>query len=148
MRARRSASLMLALVGLGGVCACAVAAVVGFSFDPLATVPAVKLARDPGATAGATSNAPVGNALWAVPLSVLSATGDRPIFSPSRRPAGAARDRRATTSTETAAAASGTGGGSSRASAGRNGGWRIQKTRCFSRGGDEEVGPPRAGQRP
>ena len=86
MRARRSASLMLALAGLGGVCACAVAAVVGFSFDPLATVPAVKLARDPGATAGATSNAPVGNPLWAVPLSALSATGDRPIFSPSRRP--------------------------------------------------------------
>ena len=86
MRARRSASLMLALAGLGGVCACAVAAVVGFSFDPLETVPAVKLARDPGATAGATANAPVGNPLWAVPLNALSATGDRPIFFPSRRP--------------------------------------------------------------
>src|SRR6516164_9595754 len=86
MRVPSSASLMLALAGLGGICACAVAAVVGFSFDPLETVPAVKLARDPGATAGATANAPVGNPLWAVPLNALSATGDRPIFFPSRRP--------------------------------------------------------------
>jgi general secretion pathway protein N len=87
MRARSSASLMLALAGLGGIYACAVAAVVGFAFDPLGTVPAaVEPARDPGATTGATSNAPVGNPLWAVPLSALSATGDRPIFSPSRRP--------------------------------------------------------------
>jgi general secretion pathway protein N len=30
--------------------------------------------------------APVGNPLWAVPLSLLSVTRERPIFSPSRRP--------------------------------------------------------------
>ena len=86
MRARSSASLILALAGLGGICVC-VALAVGFAVDLLETVPAaVERGRDPGATAGATSNAPVGNPLWAVPLSALSATGERPIFSPSRRP--------------------------------------------------------------
>ena len=86
MRARSSASLMLALAGLGGICV-SVALAVGFAVDLLETVPAaVERGRDPGATAGATSNAPVGNPLWAVPLSALSATGERPIFSPSRRP--------------------------------------------------------------
>ena len=34
--------------------------------------------------------APSGNPLWAVPLSLLSVTRDRPIFSPSRRPPPAA----------------------------------------------------------
>ena len=86
MRARSSASLILALAGLGGICVSVVLAV-GFAVDPLETVAAaVERGRDPGATAGATSNAPVGNPLWAVPLSALSATGERPIFSPSRRP--------------------------------------------------------------
>src|SRR5471030_1478850 len=32
-------------------------------------------------------NTSVGNAVWAIPLSKLSMTRDRPIFSPSRRPA-------------------------------------------------------------
>lgn len=82
MRVPSSASLMLALAGFGGICACAV---VGRAFDPLETVPAAVVPeRDPGASAGA--NAPVGNPLWAVPLSALFSTGERPIFSPSRRP--------------------------------------------------------------
>src|SRR5262249_808556 len=34
----------------------------------------------------ATEQAIRGNALWSIPLSSLSATPDRPIFSPSRRP--------------------------------------------------------------
>jgi general secretion pathway protein N len=86
MRARSSASAILALAGLGGICVSVVLAV-GFAVDPLETVPAaVERGRDPGATADATSRAPAGNPLWAVPLSALSATGDRPIFSPSRRP--------------------------------------------------------------
>ncbi|MGB6351476.1 MAG: hypothetical protein WBG10_15775, partial [Pseudolabrys sp.] len=33
-----------------------------------------------------TLSAPVGNAVSTIPLSKLSATRDRPIFSPSRRP--------------------------------------------------------------
>jgi general secretion pathway protein N len=32
------------------------------------------------------TSAPSGNPLWAVPLSVLTATRERPLFSPSRRP--------------------------------------------------------------
>jgi general secretion pathway protein N len=32
------------------------------------------------------NRAPAGNPLWGVPLQMLSATRDRPIFSPSRRP--------------------------------------------------------------
>ncbi len=32
------------------------------------------------------NQAPAGNPLWAIPLKELSATRDRPIFSPSRRP--------------------------------------------------------------
>jgi hypothetical protein len=86
MRVRSSALLMLVLAGLGGVCVSVVLAV-GFAVDSLETVPAAgERGRDPGATAGATSNAPVGNPLWAVPQSTMSATADRPIFSPSRRP--------------------------------------------------------------
>jgi general secretion pathway protein N len=37
-------------------------------------------------TPGAPERAPSGNPLWAVPLSSLSVTRERPIFSPSRRP--------------------------------------------------------------
>jgi general secretion pathway protein N len=40
--------------------------------------------HQPKARAGVET--PVGNPVWAVPLSQLSATRDRPIFSPSRRP--------------------------------------------------------------
>ncbi|WP_454918101.1 hypothetical protein [Xanthobacter sediminis] len=35
---------------------------------------------------GARRSAPRGNPLWAIPLATLSATRERPIFSPSRRP--------------------------------------------------------------
>jgi general secretion pathway protein N len=86
MRARSNASLILTLAGLGGICVSAVLAV-GFAVDPSETVPAaVERGRDPGVTADTNSNAPVGNPLWGVPLSAMSATTDRPIFSPSRRP--------------------------------------------------------------
>jgi hypothetical protein len=37
-------------------------------------------------SASAAENTSVGNAVWATPLSKLSMTRDRPIFSPSRRP--------------------------------------------------------------
>jgi general secretion pathway protein N len=43
----------------------------------------------PGAPArdrSAADNVPTGNPLWAIPLKQLSATRDRPIFTPSRRP--------------------------------------------------------------
>jgi general secretion pathway protein N len=42
--------------------------------------------RDDISPAGASAPAPNGNPLWSIPLSALSATRERPIFSPSRRP--------------------------------------------------------------
>lgn len=49
------------------------------ALDPVAEPerPAVPVARE---------RAPTGNPLWAVPLRLLTATRERPIFSPSRRP--------------------------------------------------------------
>jgi general secretion pathway protein N len=50
------------------------------SIDVGAVKPLVRPSREP------TKALPSGNPLWAVPLSVLSATQERPIFSASRRP--------------------------------------------------------------
>jgi general secretion pathway protein N len=47
----------------------------------------VKTAPDgPAKDRSAADNIPTGNPLWAIPLKQLSATRDRPIFTPSRRP--------------------------------------------------------------
>jgi len=47
----------------------------------------VKTAPDaPARDRSAADAAPTGNPLWAIPLKQLSATRDRPIFTPSRRP--------------------------------------------------------------
>ena len=40
----------------------------------------------PNAPQRAVQSAPTGNPLWAIPLSALTATRDRPLFLPSRRP--------------------------------------------------------------
>lgn len=45
--------------------------------DPTADRPVVPIARE---------HAPTGNPLWGIPLRVLTATRERPLFSPSRRP--------------------------------------------------------------
>jgi hypothetical protein len=45
--------------------------------DPTADRPAVPIAREHG---------PSGNPLWGIPLRTLTATRERPLFSPSRRP--------------------------------------------------------------
>jgi general secretion pathway protein N len=49
----------------------------GPGVEPQADRPAVPIARD---------SAPTGNPLWGIPLRVLTATRERPLFSPSRRP--------------------------------------------------------------
>jgi hypothetical protein len=41
---------------------------------------------DAGPAAAEGPSPPAGNPLWAIPVSKLSATRDRPLFSPSRRP--------------------------------------------------------------
>ena len=46
----------------------------------------INRAQPQPASAPPAENTSVGNAVWAVPLSKLSVTRDRPIFSPSRRP--------------------------------------------------------------
>jgi general secretion pathway protein N len=78
--AHRSGALVLALATV----LCALSA----SRVPAAreTVEAPLDVRDAAAPARTTSPEPRGNPLWGIPLSELSATGERPIFSPSRRP--------------------------------------------------------------
>jgi general secretion pathway protein N len=55
---------------------------------PAASAPNAASAADWPATAAtpAPAPAPRGNPLWGIPLRALSATRDRPLFSPSRRP--------------------------------------------------------------
>jgi general secretion pathway protein N len=83
------ATLVLALLAAGGLGAWAVAATPppgleapesalnSGSLDPAADRPAVPIGRE---------HAPTGNPLWGIPLRVLTATRERPLFSPSRRP--------------------------------------------------------------
>jgi len=51
--------------------------VLGPGIEPQADRPAVAVARERG---------PTGNPLWGIPLRILTATRERPLFSPSRRP--------------------------------------------------------------
>jgi general secretion pathway protein N len=84
MLACRKAALTPGIVVLSGVCMSGVPAAGGSAVDPSETARAVvEAARDSPARANPT--APNGNPLWAVPLNDLSATRERPIFSPSRR---------------------------------------------------------------
>ena len=78
--AHRSGALVLALATV----LCALSA----SRVPAAreTAEAPLDVRDAAAPARTSSPEPRGNPLWGIPLSELSATGERPIFSPSRRP--------------------------------------------------------------
>ncbi|WP_158818616.1 hypothetical protein [Methylocapsa sp. S129] len=48
--------------------------------------PDVDVASPPNPTPTQAKPAPIGNPLWAIPIRTLSATRDRPLFSPSRRP--------------------------------------------------------------
>lgn len=81
---RRVRMALLAAV-LGGTCPA-----VALDLDtPPPPAPSVDLGLPP---AGARPDAPRGNPLWAIPLATLSATRERPIFSPSRRPPPAAED--------------------------------------------------------
>jgi hypothetical protein len=55
----------------------------GYAAGPAASPPAVQSAPSPPLNA---ERVPSGNPLWAIPLRQLSATRDRPLFAPSRRP--------------------------------------------------------------
>jgi general secretion pathway protein N len=88
MTANRTAKLTIALIACMASSAWAVAATpppglekpesaLSPSVDPLADRPAVAITRE---------RAPTGNPLWGIPLRILTATRERPLFSPSRRP--------------------------------------------------------------
>ena len=91
MRARTVVSMMLALGALGGTHSSKLEAAIGQALDPLKRVPGpsdatqINPRADEGATGQRGTTAPRANPLWAVPLSELSATRERPLFSPSRR---------------------------------------------------------------
>jgi hypothetical protein len=59
-------------------------------FDAVETTRPVPSPPSPERRAVEAQQAPSGNPLWAIPLKQLSATRERPIFSPSRRPPPAA----------------------------------------------------------
>jgi general secretion pathway protein N len=89
IRYRTVAKAAVALLALGGLGAWALAATPPAGLeapesafnpgvvDPTADRPAVPIARE---------RAPTGNPLWGIPLRLLTATRERPLFSPSRRP--------------------------------------------------------------
>jgi hypothetical protein len=88
MTGNRIATLTLALLACAGLGAWAVAATppagletpesaLNPSLEPSVDRPAVPIAREHG---------PTGNPLWGIPVRVLTATRERPLFSPSRRP--------------------------------------------------------------
>jgi general secretion pathway protein N len=53
---------------------------------PGATAPAARAAQTAPSTSAGAERVPSGNPLWAIPLRQLSATRERPLFAPSRRP--------------------------------------------------------------
>lgn len=57
-----------------------------FATKPRGAVPVAPAAGAPLPATQATERAPTGNPLWAIPLSRLNATRDRPLFSPTRQP--------------------------------------------------------------
>ena len=81
MPSRKEFSLIVSLAGLCSIGGSPAFVTAGGSADDLRGIR--HASRDPPLTAE--TAAIVDNPLWSVPLSVLSATRERPIFSPSRR---------------------------------------------------------------
>jgi general secretion pathway protein N len=88
----RSAVLLAFAVGFGafaetpGSAPPATTAAIGNGFANPANPAVLDRAREPLKPTGPGEPVPIGNPLWAIPLSSLSAVRERPIFSPSRRP--------------------------------------------------------------
>jgi hypothetical protein len=77
--------LTIAMVMLGGAAGfAAVPTVTTAPVDVDSTTPTIDIGVE--SPRSPRDQAPGGNPLWAIPLSELSATRERPIFSPSRRP--------------------------------------------------------------
>jgi general secretion pathway protein N len=80
------AAVTLLLGAAGGFAAAPNATTVPLEANPAAGAIDIELATGKPASAKPNDPAPSGNQLWAIPLRDLSATRERPIFSPSRRP--------------------------------------------------------------
>ncbi len=88
--ASASAALGLAVIGLflpwRGAMPAAASASITLSLLEGRQAPGAAEAEPPPAPPPREQRRPSGNPLWAVPMRALSATRDRPLFSPSRRP--------------------------------------------------------------
>jgi len=88
MTRNRTAKFTIALLAFAALGAWAVAATppAGLDTPESALSPGVEPKADRPAVPIASERAPTGNPLWGIPLRVLTATRERPLFSPSRRP--------------------------------------------------------------
>ena len=88
MTRNRTAKLTIALLACATLGAWAVAATPppGLDTPESALNPGLEPAADRPAVAITHEPAPTGNPLWGIPLRILTATRERPLFSPSRRP--------------------------------------------------------------
>ena len=81
----RIATIGLAALLVGGLPARSANTPNALDLPPSNVMPA-PVDMSPNAPQRAVQSAPTGNPLWAIPLSSLTATRDRPLFLPSRRP--------------------------------------------------------------
>ena len=88
MTGNRTAKLTIALLACAALSAWAAAATppAGLDTPESALSPGVEPSADRPAVAITREHAPTGNPLWGIPMRVLTATRERPLFSPSRRP--------------------------------------------------------------
>jgi general secretion pathway protein N len=81
----RSGTTLLCLATLGGSAAVAAAVIGKIDSNPAPALTNSATLREPNRSDPA-REAAAGNPLWAIPIEVLAATRDRPLFSPTRRP--------------------------------------------------------------
>jgi general secretion pathway protein N len=87
---RAVTATMLASVLIGTAAALAANPPNALDLPPGNVTPPVDMLQTPPAPQNAPPRELSGNPLWAIPLSTLSATRERPLFTPSRRPPAAA----------------------------------------------------------
>ena len=80
------AGVLLVCASTTGLAVLAISPVVGDVIDNSPVAEAIDADAAKPKRSDAAESAPSGNPLWSIPLRLLAATRDRPIFSPSRRP--------------------------------------------------------------
>jgi general secretion pathway protein N len=88
MTGKHTAKLTIALLACAAVSAWAAAATppAGLETPESALSPGLEPSADRPAVTITRERAPTGNPLWGIPIRILTATRERPLFSPSRRP--------------------------------------------------------------